>query len=112
MKEFIEQLRVKHFENKMKKMKPRLLASWRASLEEELNKQYDETIEKLESTIIRLEKEKKEIVQSRDYFKGKYEGVKEAQEQVQDKLLTTVQHESTNKGQLKEQIKQLKEENK
>lgn len=100
---------LKRFEKKMKELKPQLLSNWHDSLEEQIRKEYEDELEKLGDQIYDLNRDLKELRNSRDYYKGKYEGVVEMQDKVQDKLINKIERSGTAKGQLKQEVKQLKE---
>ena len=102
--------RLKRFEKQMKELKPQLLSKWHDSLEEQIRAEYEEELEKLSDQVYELNRDIKELRNSRDYYKGKYEGVVEMQDKVQDKLINKIEQSGTAKGQLKQEVKQLKEE--
>lgn len=108
--ELLHNWKVILFEKRMKKMKPQLINRWYSSLEEQIRKEYEEELDKRGDQIYRLNQELKSLRNSRDYFKGKYEGVVEMQDKVQDKLINKIEQSGTVKGQLRQEVKQLKEE--
>ena len=107
--EWLESRKLKKFELKMKELKPRLLTKWYEDQEEQIRKEYEDEMEKLSQQIYDLTRDIKELRNSRDYYKGKYEGVVEMQDKVQDKLINKIEQSGTVKGQLKQEVKQLKE---
>lgn len=112
MNEFMNKLehhRIKRFEKKMKELKPQLLSKWYSQLDDSIHKEYEEEMAKLHNQIFDLTQQLKETRNSRDYYKGKYEGVVEMQDKVQDKLINKIEQSGTAKGQLKQEVKQLKE---
>lgn len=102
--------KLKRFEKKMKELKPQLLSKWHDALEEQIRSEYEEELEKLGDQVYELNRDIKELRNSRDYYKGKYEGVVEMQDKVQDKLINKIEQSGTAKGQLKQEVKKLKEE--
>ena len=110
--EFIEKWRIQHFENKMKKLKPRLLLSWYDDQEDKIRKEYEEEMETLHNEIFNLKQELTKCKKEASLWQGKYEGVVETQDKVREQLITKIESNSADKGKLKEQVKQLKDENK
>ena len=55
-----------------------------------------------------LEKDYKDLKNSRDYYKGKYEGVVETQVVVREQLLDKVEDANKQKGKLEAEVKHLK----
>ena len=110
--EFFNNLKIKHFEAKMKKLKPQLLLSWYDTQEENIRKEYEEEMEKLHDEIYELKQDLAESKRNASLWQGKYEGVIETQDKVREQLITKVESNAEGKGKLKEQVKQLKDENK
>ena len=102
--------KIKRFEKKMREMKPHLLNRWYEDQDERIRQEYEEEMDKRDATIYQLQRDLKEARNSRDYYKGKYEGVVEIQDKVQDKLINKIEKQGTTQGQLKQEVKQLKEE--
>lgn len=105
-----EDRKLRKFERKMREMKPHLLNKWYEDQDEKIRQEYEEEMDRRDATIYQLQRDLKEVRNSRDYFKGKYEGVVEIQDKVQDKLINKIEKQSTTQGQLKQEVKQLKEE--
>jgi len=101
---------IKRFEKKMKRLKPELLLSWYEDQEEKIRKEYEEELENLQYDLYETKKKLSESKKNTDYWKGKYEGVSETQDKVREQLITKIETSSVDKGKLKEQVKQLKEE--
>jgi len=107
---YFSNLRLKRFEKRMKKLKPDLLLSWYDTQEESIRKEYDDEMERLHDEIQNLKEELKESRKKSDFWKGKYEGVSETQDKINEQLITKIETSSVDKGKLKEQVKQLKDE--
>ena len=72
--------KLKRFEKKMRKTKPQLLSKWYAQLDESIHAEYEEEMERLQDQIQDLSRKLKDAQNSRDYYKGKYEGAVEIQD--------------------------------
>ena len=106
--DFFKNLHVKRMEKKIKKYKPLILASWYDKQEEDIRKGFEEEYTILQDKYFVLEKDYKELVKSRDYYKGKYEGVVETQVVVREQLLDKVEDANKQNGKLTAEVKQLK----
>ena len=107
---FINERKLKRFEQKMKEFKPALLSKWYDQQEENIRKEYEEEMERLENDIYKLQQDLKESRRSAEYYKGKYEGVIETQDKVREQLISKVESTATDKGKLKQEVKQLKDD--
>lgn len=107
--ERINERKLKKFEKQLKEYKPQLLSKWYEQQEEEIRKEYAESMEKLEVENYSLKQELKDSRKSAEYYKGKYEGVVETQTKVRDQLISEVTATATDKGKLKQEVKQLKD---
>lgn len=110
LKEFFLDRKIKRFENKMKEMKPLLLSKWYDQQEEAIRKEYEEEMERLSNQIYSLQSDLKDSRRNAEYYKGKYEGVIETQDKVREQLISKVESNATDKGKLKQEVKQLKDE--
>lgn len=108
----IDDFNLKRFEKKMKRLRPELLSFWYEEQEEKIRKEYEEEFETLQFELYEARKNLSESKKNTDYWKGKYEGVSEIQDKVREQLITKIETSSVDKGKLKEQVKQLKEEQK
>ena len=106
---FINNRKLKRFENKMKEFKPQLLAKWYDQQEEDIRKEYEAEMERLGDEIFTLKQDLKESRKNAEYYKGKYEGVIETQNKVREQLISEVTATATDKGKLKQEVKQLKD---
>lgn len=106
--DFFKNLHVRRMEKKLKKYKPLILASWYDKQEEAIKKEFEAEYVLLQDKYFALEKDYKELVKSRDYYKGKYEGVVETQVVVREQLLDKVEDANKQKGKLEAEVKQLK----
>ena len=95
---------LKRFEEQMRKYKPKLLEKWYEEQDEKIRKEYEDEIESLHADIFDLQRRLKTASSECSEYKHKYEAALETQEQ----LLNKVEKTSTDKGQLKQEVKQLK----
>ena len=102
--------KLKRFEKKMKLLKPEILLSWYETQENSIRLEYEEEIEKLQDELFDTKQKLLESRKNSDFWKGKYEGVTETQDKVREQLITKIETSSVDKGKLKEQVKQLKDE--
>ena len=103
-------LKLKSYENKIKMRekliklwKPEILDKWKATIEEQVHKEYEQESELLGDEIQKLKHDLSQAISERDKYLSKYEAAIE----VQDKLLTKVEKTSTKTGELKNEVKQL-----
>jgi hypothetical protein len=106
--DFFKNLHVKRMEKKIKKYKPMIITTWYAKQEEAIKKAYEEEYILLQDKYFALERDYKELIKSRDYYKGKYEGVVETQVVVREQLLGKVEDANKQKGKLEAEVKHLK----
>ena len=106
--DFFKNLHVKKMEKKIKKYKPLILASWYNKQEEDIKKEFEVEYDLLQDKYFALEKNYKDMVNSRDYYKGKYEGVVETQVVVREQLLDEVKDANKQNGKLEAEVKNLK----
>lgn len=108
--DFFKNLHVKRMEKKIKKYKPLILASWYDKQEETIRKEFEAEFDILQDKYFVLEKDYKDLKNSRDYYKGKYEGVVETQVTVREQLLDKVEDANKKAGKLESDVKHLKSE--
>lgn len=107
--DYINDKKLKRLEKKIKEYKPLLLSKWYEQQDEQIRKEYEDAMEKLEFEVFSLKQELKESRRNAEYYKGKYEGVTETQDKVREQLISEVTATATDKGKLKQEVKQLKD---
>ena len=107
---WINEFKLKRFENKLRKLKPQILLRWYEGQENEIRDEYAEEMEKLHDEIFDLKQQLAESKRNANLWQGKYEGVIETQDKVREQLITKVEANAEGKGKLKEQVKQLKDD--
>ena len=98
--EYINIIRLRHFEKTVKKYKPKLLDSW--------EKEFNNEFEKLDDEIFRLKKVIADERHNAEYWHGKYDALDKVYNGVKDNIIKKVEDNAMKAGEQKEQIRNLK----
>ena len=102
--DFLGEIRLKHFEKKIEKYKPKIIAQWKKQLE----KEQEEEIERLDNEIFRLNKVVAEEHRNMEYWHGKYDALNVVYEGIKNNMVQKIESTAMKAGEQKEQIKNLK----